>query len=61
MLKLVEDDDQAPEGQVWVCEVCGNTGMSRRNMPDASCATWAVLCFERTSDREPWKAVPLSC
>lgn len=62
MLKLVDDDfDDAPEGQVWVCGVCGRHGKNRYNLSDISCGTWAVLCYEKADADELWKRVPRTC
>lgn len=43
----------APDGQVWVCQMCGKHNKRRDKVGDESCFLNAVLCY----DRVPWEAV----
>lgn len=36
----------APDGQLWVCQVCGRTSRDRYMLGDTSCVTWAILCHD---------------
>lgn len=54
----------APEGQVYVCGVCGKTSQDEFGYQsispgwDESCMLHAVLCYENKLPTNNWKAVP---
>lgn len=59
----------APEGQVWVCAICGRRAKSRWGFDaknnstvldygyDSSCMSHSVLCFEERGPDGAWLAV----
>ena len=45
---LNEGPDQAPDGQVWLCQACAKRNKVRSQFSDVSCLTWAVLVYENS-------------
>ena len=48
----------APPDQIYVCGACGRTAITRGGLRDASCVTWAVLCYATRAANGDWIAVP---
>lgn len=42
------ENDEAPEGTIWVCPLCNKTNARRYHNWDTSCMTHAVLCRKDT-------------
>jgi hypothetical protein len=51
-------DVRAPEGQVWLCVVCGRTRKVPNDLGDTSCILHSVLCYEQNQGPMHWVAVP---
>jgi hypothetical protein len=69
-METVDGKDIAPEGQVWVCSLCGRRARSRWGFDaegnsttldhgyDSSCMSHAVLCYVEKSPGSKWVPVP---
>jgi hypothetical protein len=45
----MQRDYEAPEGQIWVCGICGRTAKQLDEIGDTSCFLRAVLCRDDES------------